>query len=135
MIQTREEFEELCRSERPEDNERLRVEMVSSSAAMAIRQADVQVRRCLVMNKSIGLDVLRQFASDPDSGVRSCVARRRLVDAEILGALAQDVDATVRVAVAWNPKTPMSVRDKLLRDEEEIVRSAARDANQKQQQK
>ncbi|HZW06248.1 MAG TPA: hypothetical protein VFF65_03920 [Phycisphaerales bacterium] len=133
MIQTREEFEELCRSERPEDNERLRVELVSFDAAMAIRQAGVEVRKCLVMNKAIDADVLREFVRDPDSGVRSCVARRRLADAEILGVLAQDADATVRAAVAWNPKTPISVRDTLLRDEEEIVRRAAHDAKQKQQ--
>ena len=133
MIQTREEFEELCRSERPEDLQRLRTEVVSSDAALAIRESPVEVRKWLVLNKSIGSEVLRHFVGDPDRSVRSCVAKRRRAGAEILGTLAQDVDASVRATVAWNPKTPESVLNALLGDREEIVRRAANDSRQRRQ--
>jgi len=131
MIHTKGEFEELARSRRPDDLERLRRDAVSWEAAIAIRQSESDVRAWLVLNKSIGGDVLRRYADDDDVRVRSFVARRRAANTETLALLASDADVSVRAAVAWNPGTPAHVLDQLENDGEEIVRAAVRGARLK----
>lgn len=126
MIETAEEFVRL----RSSDEAALYLRAASEAAPEHVWQQVIQeypeMRKWVVLNKTVPHDILAQLANDDDPSVRHAVAMKRKLEPSILEQLANDDDASVRLAVAFNPKTPRHILIKLAQDQWERISEVAR---------
>lgn len=70
---------------------------------------------------AVKLEILRDFATDPDADVRAEAANNPLCTVEILRDLAADVDSDIRAAAAEHPNCTVEILQMLSTDKEPVV--------------
>lgn len=80
----------------------------------------------ILAHPNVPVSVLEDCSLDPRWRVRLAVAQSRRVTGELLRQLAGDSATSVRRAVAQHPNLPASVREQLVHDRDDLVRTAAR---------
>jgi hypothetical protein len=71
------------------------------------------LKKWVVHNKTVPLEILRLLAGDEDRHVRSAVARKRKLDRALFEKLSCDQHEVVCRCLAANPKCPQDIRLKL----------------------
>lgn len=91
---------------------------------------DPVIRRAVVCNLSIPIELLKQLAMDSDYRVRQKVAEHPKTPVILLETLAKDSDYRVRQKVAEHPKTPATLLETFVKDSAtEVRRSLSRNLN------
>jgi hypothetical protein len=98
------------------------------AALVLARDPSDAVREIIAHRNGIGQAALEILIDDPTPAVRRALAYAKANDvpAWVLEHLALDADSDVRWQVAYNWRTPKATLQRLERDSDEAVRSAAR---------
>ena len=83
------------------------------------------LRKWVVLNKTVPVEVLETLSRDVDPGIRRRVAAKRKLTPELFASLATDKDENVRFEVASNRKVPLGILKMLVADESGFVASKA----------
>jgi hypothetical protein len=124
-IESAEEFRRLRLSGDPEEYGRAAHEEAPIEVWREVCTRWPELRKWVVQNKTVPIDVLRELSTDEDSEVRDWVARKRKLPVDIQLRMARDPNPGVRGALAYNAKLDDEVREVLLVDPEQFVREAA----------
>lgn len=125
MIESAAEFAELFDSESVEVRQRAAIVSAEVEVWRAIFNDYPELRKWVVYNKTVPLEVLEVLSKDSDPDVRAAVAMKRKITTDLRWELASDVDSGVRLCVANNAKTEIAVLEFLSNDESPLVRNAA----------
>lgn len=120
------EFLDLIGSSLKPDRQRVRLAEAGEEVWLRILQEYPELKRSVVLNKTLPEKIIRILAADVDPQLRADVAEKRGLPKDLFTTLAEDEDASVRARIAWNAKTPVEVLRKLATDGCEIVSEPAR---------
>ncbi len=115
---TSEDLEEYNRAAREEASEEVWLEVIEKYPKM---------KKWVVQNKKVQLNILRILSDDPDPEVRWWVAFKRKLDRTLFEKLAHDEDESVRKRIACNKKTPDDVLEILASDTSKFVSQSAKE--------
>ncbi|QWT19809.1 hypothetical protein KPL74_18940 [Bacillus sp. NP157] len=124
-IQSAAEFERLLHSDQQDEYLSAAHSIASFDVWMDIAKSYPELKEWVVLNKTVGADVLAALASDEDENIRAAVARKSKAGSDTLDHLGRDRTACVRLAVARNRKTSSACLNDLKDDLDAEVRSAA----------
>jgi hypothetical protein len=125
MIRSAEEFIALRTSECPDEYGRSAHDEAPIEVWREVILLHPEMRRWVIHNKTVPIEILSILACDADPRVRSAVATKRKLTAELFAKLSDDEDASVRLRVAINAKVPSHLLHKLTRDDSPFVREEA----------
>ncbi len=127
MIDNIKEYIKLADSDDLEDNNRTKIEQLSSEVISEIIQNYPERKAWLVHNKYIPIDVLKLLCKDKNLDVRFTVAMKNKNDRYIFETLMNDPDFSIRMAVVRNKRTPIDLLKKMVNDKDnEISKEAMR---------
>ncbi|MEN5028432.1 MULTISPECIES: hypothetical protein [Pseudomonas] len=125
MITSAEEFVVLRSSEIKAEYDRAAMEEAPSSVWREVIKKYPEYLRWVVHNKTVPLEILEELCVvDADS--RPFIARKRKLSSALFESLSQDVNSSVRLGIASNKKTPGSILERLIHDDNEAVARLAR---------
>jgi hypothetical protein len=124
-IESADEFVRLRFSDDPAEYNRAAHEDAPAAVWDELIESRPEMRKWVVHNKTVPLELLRRLAADPDFDVRCAVAGKRKLDRALFVELAADPAPEVRHRIAWNAKVPLDVLSALTEDAEEWVAEAA----------
>ncbi|QRR10924.1 hypothetical protein FPJ27_32885 [Burkholderia sp. MS455] len=125
MIKSAEEFVALRGSQIKDEYDRAASDEAPVSVWRDVISRFPEYRKWVAHNKTVPLEILQELCQY-ESEIRRQVAVKRKLSGEIFELLAKDLDSVVRQGVASNKKTPLSILDALMRDEDEDVARVAR---------
>lgn len=125
MIESVEEFLELCERDDEESRHRLRWDTASPGVWRETIQGHPEWKRTVTLNKVLDDEALALLATDEDQLVRSDIAHKRKLSRELFGQLAADREESIRAGIACNPKAPEDLVRKLAADPSPFVREVA----------
>ena len=125
MIDNIKEYINLADSNNLEDNNRTKMEQLSSEVISEIIHNYPERKAWLVHNKHIPIDVLRILCTDSNSDVRFTVAMKNKNDRYIFETLMKDPDFSIRMAVVRNKKTPMDLLRRMADDKSDKISTEA----------
>ena len=125
IIESAEEFVRLRESTDPADYNLATLSDASLSVWLDVICRFPEMKRWVVHNKSVPMQILEKLSFDDDLDVRIAVATKRKLSRSIFDRLAIDKDLMVRKTLAWNAKLPADILELLRQDSEAFVRSAA----------
>lgn len=120
------EFVALIGSSSKPDHQRIKLAEAAEEVWLRILQEYPELKRSVVLTKTIPETIIRILAADADPQLRADVAEKRALPKDLFTALAEDPDESVRARIAWNPKTPVEILQKLATDPVEFVSQRAR---------
>lgn len=123
MIESAEEFSQLCDSDDRAENRRAVTEPASDQTWLEIIDHSPELRVDVARNKTLPDSVLDRLVADPDPRVRFTVAMKRKLTPGQLELLARDLDEGIRLQVARHKNTPLAVLESLRNDSWSEVRS------------
>ncbi|HEX6494223.1 MAG TPA: hypothetical protein VF018_01980, partial [Acidobacteriaceae bacterium] len=86
-----------------------------------------EMKRWVVHNKTIPVEILHLLSNDPAREVRFAIAMKNKLPPELMKLLARDSDAGVRLRIAFNKNAPQGVLEQLTDDTVEEISSKARE--------
>ena len=125
MIKSAEEFVRLRTSDKMDEYNIAGSEPAPISVWLDIIARYPEMKRWVVLNRSVPLGILEILATDADSSVRATVANKRKLSLALFELLSRDVDEVVRQRIAYNKKVPPSILRRLSMDASSFVREAA----------
>ena len=125
MIDNIKEYINLADSNNLEDNNRTKMEQLSSEVISEIIHNYPERKAWLVHNKHIPIDVLRLLCTDSNSDVRFTVAMKNKNDRYIFETLMKDPDFSIRMAVVRNKKIPMDLLRRMADDKSDKIATEA----------
>ena len=126
LIESAQEFVELRASSRPEDYLRAAHESAAPEVWTETIRMFPEMKVWVAHNKTVPILILSLLACDPDPNVRSAVAMKNKIPLDLMTLLANDTDESVRHRIVWNKNVPQEILEQLTRDQSELVSSAAR---------
>lgn len=125
MITSAEEFVALRNSEIKAEYDRAAMEEAPCSVWREVIKKYPEYLRWVVHNKTVPLEILEELCVvDADS--RPIIARKRKLSTALFENLSQDINSSVRLGIASNKKTPGSILERLIHDDNEAVARLAR---------
>ena len=125
MIESAEEFIALCDSFVKNEYDRSVMDIAPASVWRDIIARYPNYRKWVAHNKTAPVEILEELCQY-DSDVRYFVAIRRKLSEKIFARLSKDPAANVRQGIASNKKTPISIINMLILDEDEDVARVAK---------
>lgn len=121
MITSADEFYSLRKSNNPNDYARAANEDISFDTCFEIISKYPDMKKWVIHNKKVPLEILRLFLNDPDDDLRLTLAMKRKLDESIFSVLSEDENFSIRLAIVRNPKVPIHILQKLVDDKEEYI--------------
>jgi hypothetical protein len=125
VITSAEEFIRLRTSSITAEYNRAAWESAPVEVWWAVIRLDASMKKWVIHNKTVPIEVLRLLATDADDRIRWNVATKRKLDADLFEQLSRDVDCSVRRQIALNRKVPFEILRQLASDSDALVRDAA----------
>lgn len=113
MIKTAEEFKKLRSSENLDEQRRAGVEEASIETWQEVIQKYPELKKWVIYNKTIPLEILNHLSKDCNPEIRSEVARKRKIDSEIFDRLKIDQDENVKLSLLYNRKLSEEQKDQI----------------------
>ncbi len=121
MIPSAAEFIRLRSSDIKEDYDRAAHEEAPLDVWWELVREHPEMKRWVIHNKTVPLEILEAMSLDENSDVREDVARKRKLSFEIFDRLSRDPIPGVRYAVACNAKAPMEILKRMVNDEWALI--------------
>ena len=125
MIDNIKEYIKLADSNNLEDNNRTKMEPLSSEVISEIIHNYPERKAWLVHNKHIPAEVLRLLCTDENADVRFTVAMKNKNDRYIFETLMNDPDFSIRLAIIRNKKLPIDLLKKMAHDTNKTIAQEA----------
>lgn len=126
MINSAEEFVRLRRSERMDEYLKAAWDEAPSEVWLEVIKNYPNMREWVAHNKSIPVEIMEILANDVDERVRFNVATKNRLPEHLQLKLAKDSDCSVRKRIVYNKKATIQVLTLLLNDEDEDIRTLAK---------
>jgi len=123
MISSAEEFKRLRTSENLEEQQLSAIESADIKVWYDVIQKFPELKKWVVQNKTIQIEVLEHLVSDKDDKVRYAIARKRKINNRIFDILKSDSDESVRHALICNTKLTLDLKKKIKTDDSDWLRN------------
>jgi hypothetical protein len=122
LIESADEFAYLARSGDPDEFRESRFVEAPLEVWLDVIKRYPDLRKWVVLNKTVPVEALRMLSKDGDPAVRAFVAQKRKLPEDLQLDLANDPDAGVRQRLVWNAKVSQRVLTVLQSDSDEWIR-------------
>ncbi|MGV3538396.1 MAG: hypothetical protein ACO1OQ_01210 [Rufibacter sp.] len=117
MIESAEHFKKLRLSENLEEQRLSALDAADTEVWYEVINKYPELKKWVVANKTVQIEILEHLATDPDPKVRYAVARKRKINDSVFNLLKCDPDDTVRHSLLNNTKLPLEKKKQIKVDD------------------